>query len=226
MGIFDRIGKVFKANVNSALDKVEDPEKILEQDIKDMEEQYSKAKKSVASAKAQEMSLGKKIDILEDEVEKWLSNAKLALNKGDEDLAKKALEKKVEYEKELVTLKEDKASMEGHTTKLVEDLRDMEGRISEAKRKKDLVKSRLETAKAKKKMMETKASVDGIGNGAFDSFNKMEEKANKMIDEVEAMEEINESLAKDDLDKEFEKLEKQGAMDLELEKLKKEMSGN
>lgn len=224
MGIFNRLSKIVKSNINSVMDKVEDPAKILEQDILDMENQYSKAKKSVASAKGEEIKLNKKIDTLTVEVDKWLENAKLALSKKNEELAKKALSKKSELEEELKVVTEDRDSIAAHTVKLVADLKEMEKKISDARRKKELIKSRLETANAKKMMMETKSSIDGIGKNSFDSFNKMEDKANRIINEVDAMEELNGSLKEKDLDDEFENLKSNNGVDLELEKLKAELN--
>ena len=223
MGIFNRMTKTFKANVNSVMDKIEDPAVVLEQEIIDMERAYSIAKKSVAGAKAEEIKLNKRVDELEEEIAKWVSNAKLALSKGDEDLARRALVKKKEVGDELQLIAADRDNIAGHTLKLVEDLKEMERKVLEAKRKKDILKSRMETAKAKKKIMETKASIDGIGEGAFSSFNKMEEKANKIINETDAMEDLNRSLTEKNLEDEFKKLQNNGDVDLELENLRKEL---
>ncbi|BDU49678.1 PspA/IM30 family protein [Haliovirga abyssi] len=223
MGIFDRISNVFKSNVNSMLDKVEDPEKILDQNIIDMEKEYTKAKESIARAKAEEIGLNKRIAYLKQEMEKWTNNAKLALGKGNEELAKKALAKKQGYEQELNAIVGDRDSIEKNVEELLGSLKMMENKISEAKRKKDLLKMRLQTAKAKKKIVETKAKIGGIGEGAFDSFNKMEEKANKMINEADALEQINNSLAEEDVDEEFKQLETSGNVESDLEKMKKEL---
>ncbi|TDT72302.1 phage shock protein A (PspA) family protein [Hypnocyclicus thermotrophus] len=224
MGIFDRLGKVFKSNVNSIIDKMEDPEKILEQNILDMEKEYTKAKQAIASTKAEEIRLTKQIKFLEQEINKWVNNAKAALNAGNEELAKKALEKKQALTKELEQIKNDRNSISTSTEKLISDLKMMENKIEEAKRKKDLLKSRIQSAKAKKKINELKSTTSTIGKSAFDSFSKMEEKANKIINEADAIEEINKELTGEDLEAQFESLNGNSDVDDELAKLKSELN--
>ncbi len=223
MGVLDRISNIFKANTNALLDKIEDPEKILEQNILDMEKEYIKAKESIAGAKAQEISLNKQVAHLEQEIQKWTENAKIALTKGNEEMAKKALSKKKTTEEELELIRKDRDLIEKNVAELVAGLKMMENKINEAKRKKDLLKSRMQTARAKQKIVDTKAKIGGIGDGAFNSFNKMEEKANRMINEADAMEAIDKELAGEDLDEEFKKMNQDSGVDSELEKLKKEM---
>ncbi len=223
MGMFSRVTGIFKSNVNSMLEKMEDPNKILEQNIRDMEAEYVKAKESVSKAKAEEIRLSRKLNELNSEVLKWGENAKLALTKGNEDLARKALMKKQEVEDELTLIKEDSVNIAKNTQVLVSDLRMMENKIAEAKRKKNLLKTRLETASAKKKIVETKAKIQGIGEGAFSSFSKMEEKANRLINEADALEEINNTISDSSLESEFEKLTDNKGIEDELEKLKSQL---
>lgn len=223
MGILDRIGNIFKSNLNSVLDKVEDPEKILEQNILDMEKEYIKAKQSISNAKAEEIRLAKKLTFLKQEIEKWTSNTKLALSKGNEELAKKALTKKKEAENEYEIIIKDKESIEKNVEELLSNLKVMGSKIEEARRKKDLIKMRLQSAKAKKKMAETRSKIDGIGEGAFNSFAKMEEKAERLINEADAIEEVNRELTSDDIEDEMKKLQEDGSVDRELEEMKKEM---
>lgn len=223
MGMFSRVTSIFKSNVNTMLEKMEDPSKMLDQNIRDMESEYVKAKESVSRAKAEEINLSRKINVLNTEALKWTENAKLALTKGNEDLAKKALLKKQEIENELFLIKEDSENISKSTQTLVSDLKIMENKIAEAKRKKNLLKTRLETASAKKKIVETKAKIEGIGEGAFSSFSKMEEKANRLINEADALEEINDTLSGSNLESEFEKLNDNKGIDDELEKLKAQL---
>lgn len=223
MSMFSKITNIFKANVNSVLDKMEDPNKILDQNIRDMESEYIKAKESVARAKAEEISLTRKITSLNLEVSKWNENAKLALKKGSEELAKKALVKKQEIEQELHLMEADNKSISSSTITLIDDLKTMENKIAEAKRKKNILKIRLETANAKKKIVETKSKIEGIGDGAFSSFAKMEEKANRMINEADALEEINNTMSESSLENEFEELNGNKSIESELEKLKAQL---
>ncbi len=223
MGMFSRVTGIFKSNVNSMLEKMEDPNKILEQNIRDMEAEYVKEKESVSKTKAEEIRLSRRLNELNSEVLKWSENAKLALTKGNEDLARKALMKKQEVEDELTLIKEDSENIAKSTQVLVSDLKMMENKIAEAKRKKNLLKTRLETASAKKKIVETKSKIQGIGEGAFSSFSKMEEKANRLINEADALEEINNTISDSGLESEFEKLTDNKGIEDELEKLKSQL---
>ena len=223
MGMWDRISNVFKSNINSVIDKMEDPEKLLEQNILDMEKEHANAKQSIGSAKAEAIRLAKEVKFKEQEVAKWTNNAKKALGAGNEDLARKALAKKNELEQGLESIKTDRDTINNSVEKLINDLKMMDNKIQEAKRKKDLLKSRMQSAKAKQKINEMKSNIGNSGKSAFDSFSKMEAKANKMINEADAMEEINDELAGEDLDAEFAELGSSGNVDDELAKLKAEM---
>mgnify|MGYP000058934326 CR=1 FL=1 len=94
MGIFSRIADIFKANVNDALDRAEDPEKMLKQMVLEMEESVNKATFAVAQAIANEKSLERKIAKAQDQSRDWQQKALQALQAGREDLARAALEKK------------------------------------------------------------------------------------------------------------------------------------
>ena len=94
MGIFDRMGRVISSNVNSLLDKGEDPRKLLELNLDEMGEQLKRGQQDVISAVAEEKQLKKKVDELEAEAEKWDKRAELALKTGDEALAREALKQK------------------------------------------------------------------------------------------------------------------------------------
>src|SRR5271168_623683 len=103
MGIFDRMGRVISSNVNSLLDKGEDPRKLLELNLDEMGEQLKRGHQDVISAVAEEKRLKKKVEESDAEVEKWDKRAELALKTGDEALAREALKqkKRVTGEREL-----------------------------------------------------------------------------------------------------------------------------
>ena len=95
MGLLDRISRVFRANLNDMVSQAEDPEKILEQAVVDMQEDLVQLRKAVAKAiwheqKRTEQRYNQNIS----EASKWESRAKLALSKGDENLAREALTRK------------------------------------------------------------------------------------------------------------------------------------
>src|SRR5262245_56112923 len=94
MGIFDRMGRVISSNVNSLLDKAEDPKKSIDLLLEEMKEQVRAGKKEIVEGLAAEKMLRKKVDELDVEVEKWERRAELALKADDEKLAREALVQK------------------------------------------------------------------------------------------------------------------------------------
>ena len=95
MGIFDRMTDIFKSNVNDALDRMEDPEKMLKNMIIEMEEALTKATSALAKAIANEQNLRKQQGLAQQQAAQWEEKAALAMKAGNADLAKQALSKKI-----------------------------------------------------------------------------------------------------------------------------------
>ncbi len=91
MGIFDRMGKVISSNVNSLLDKAEDPKKSVDLLIEEMGDQIRKGRQEVVSAIAAEKQLKQKVAELDGQIDKWQHRAELAVKAQDEALAREAL---------------------------------------------------------------------------------------------------------------------------------------
>jgi len=100
MGIFQRIGDLFKSNVNDLIDKAEDPEKMVKQIIIDMQQDLNESTQALGKAMAAERTAKKQYDTAAAKSADWEAKAKQALAAGDETLAKKALENKVKADKE------------------------------------------------------------------------------------------------------------------------------
>lgn len=94
MGLFDRIKRVVSANLNDLVAKAEDPEKMLEQAVVEMQEDLVQLRQGVAQAIAAQKRTEKQYNDAQNEINKWQRNAQLALAKGDENLARQALERK------------------------------------------------------------------------------------------------------------------------------------
>jgi phage shock protein A len=220
MGIFDRISSIFKANMNAALSKAEDPEKMLNQTIVDMKEQYAKAKKQVTVAIADEKRLKKKYQEAKKEADSWQNKAKLALQNNREDLAREALSRKSEHQKLANEFKVQWDKQKQSTDALKKALSNLERKISEAERKKNLLVARQKRAEAQKNIHETMSGISDTG--AFDTFDRMTEKIDQLEAEAEAAEDIAQLETGESLEDEFEQL---GAADVEddLLAMKKEM---
>lgn len=219
MGIFDRVSRVFKANVNAALDKAEDPEKMLNQVTTEMQEQLIKVKQQVATSIALEKRLLKDHENAKEQAESWEQKATLALQQDKEDLAREALVRRNEHanlaEDYRVQWEKQKVAVEG----LKENLRTLERKIEEAGRKKELLIARQKRAKAQKLIHETMSGMKE--NSAFESFERMEQKVADAEARADATAEVAE-ISQDPLEKEFSELEK-GNVDDDLAALKAKM---
>lgn len=224
MGIWSRITSVFKANVNSAIDGMEDPEKMLNQTILDMEDQLVKAKQQVAVAIADEKRLEKQYLAEEAKAKEWEDKAKIALKAGNEELARRALAEKSTFASNANGYKTEWQKQKAMTDKLRATLKELGDKIEDAKRKKNLLVARAKRAEAQKSIQETMSGMSD--NSAFNTFDRMSEKVDKLEAQADATAELAEDFSgkNNALDKEFAALQQSGAgQDDELEKMKREM---
>jgi phage shock protein A len=152
MGLFDRIKRVVGANLNDLVNKAEDPEKMLEQAILEMQEDLVQLRQGVAQAIAAQKRTEKQYTDAQNEINKWQRNAQLALQKGDENLARQALERKKTFNETSTALK---ASLDQQSTQveaIKRNLIQLESKLSEAKTKKEMLKARITTAKAQEQL--------------------------------------------------------------------------
>ncbi len=223
MGIFKRMRRVFKANLNSAMDKAENPEKMLTQVIIDMNQQLIESKKSVASAIADEKRLERQMRNNQSLSREWEDKARLAVKAGKDDLAKEALVRKQEYAAVYAQYKEQWEIQHESVEKLKTILKQLQRKIEDAQRKKNLLIARAKRARAQKRIQETMTSIDDTS--AFEVFDKMSEKVDRLEAENEAVMELSQTKdVEDDLESKFAALESDTTSpDLLLEDLKQRM---
>jgi phage shock protein A len=218
MGLFDRISRVVKANLNDMVSNAEDPEKMLEQSILEMQEDLVQLRQGVAQAIAAQKRTEQQYNQAQNEANKWQRNAQLALQKGDENLARQALERKKSFAETANTLKTNLEGQVGQIDTLKRSLIGLESKISEAKTKKDMLKARISAAKAQEQLQST---VGRIGtSSAMAAFERMEEKV--LLQEARAQ--SAQELAGADLESQFAQLEAGSDVDDELAALKAQMS--
>jgi phage shock protein A len=218
MGIFSRIADIFKANVNDALDKAEDPEKMLKQMVLEMEESVNKATLAVANAIANEKSLERKIEKAKKDSEEWEFKARQALQAGREDLAKAALERKLIADKNYQDLLPIYQQAKETTNKLRQQLNNLKAKLDEAKARQSTLIARSQAAKAQKQIALT---LSGVGSDAFGKFEKYEEKIEKIEAEAAAFEQLSDESTS--LDEEFKKLTSSSDVEKQLQELKAKM---
>ncbi|BAB74041.1 PspA/IM30 family protein [Anabaena sp. FACHB-709] len=214
MGLFDRIKRVVSANLNDLVNKAEDPEKMLEQAILEMQEDLVQLRQGVAQAIAAQKRTEKQYSDAQNEINKWQRNAQLALQKGDENLARQALERKKTYTETGTALKTSLDQQSTQVETLKRNLIQLESKISEAKTKKEMLKARITTAKAQEQL---EGMVRGMNSSsAMAAFERMEEKV--LMQEARAQSAAE--LAGADLETQFARLESGSDVDDELAALK------
>jgi phage shock protein A len=214
MGLIDRILRVIRANLNSLIGQAEDPEKILEQAVEDMQQDLIGLRQAVAQAIATQKRTERQASQAQSTAQEWYERAQLALSKGDENLAREALTRRKSYQETAKAMQAQLAQQAGVVTKLKENMRTLESKISEAKTKKDLYIARARSAQASQKINEMLGNVGT--SSALSAFERMEEK----VMQLEAQSEALEQLGSNELEKKFAALEGGDEIDSELAALK------
>ena len=205
MGIFSRISPLFQAEANAAIDKMEDPEKVLNQTIRDMQAQLTEAKTKVAESIAFEKRLKMQYDKAIANAQEWEQKAMMAVNAGRDDLATEALGRQQEAQKEADALRAQWEQQKAGCDKIKAKLKSMNDKIEEAKRKKSLLVAQAKRAEASKTIHQTLAGIDE--GGAFDTFSRMEEKVQTLEAQAQASEDLAVDLSTgDSLEKEIREL--------------------
>lgn len=222
MGIFERIKRVIKGNLNQMISRAEDPEKMLNQLITDMNQQLKESKNSVAAAIVDEKRLERLTRSAQAEADKYEEQARAFVNAGKDPQAKEALLRKQEAEKQAAQYREQWEAQHGSVEKLKQALRQLQQKIDEAQRKKNLLIARSKRADAQRKIQKTISSFDS--NSAFETFDRMAKEIEEKEIRNEAMEELEATKTTDSLEEEFQKLESgKSSPDLLLEDLKQRM---
>lgn len=222
MGLFQRISTLFKSEANAAIDKMEDPEKMLNQSIRDMQEQLNQAKAQVAESIAYEKRLKMQYDKAVEKAKEWEGNAMFAVNQGRDDLATQALERQAEAQKEADGFYKQWQQQKAGCDKIKEKLKNMNNKIEEAKRKKSLLIAQAKRAEASKTIHETLNSMND--GAAFSTFDRMAEKVEAMEAQAQASEELAVDYASgDSLEDELENLKPATANNDALAALKAKM---
>jgi len=223
MGILDRIRTVLKANINALISKAEDPEKMLNQLLMDMNENLLEAKKQVALSIADEKKLERQALENKSQADEWERKAMLAVKAGKDDLAKEALLRKQEYDGYAASFQKEFESQHASVEQLKDALRQLQTKIEEAGRKKNLLIARAKRAEAQKQIQQTMGSLGA--NSSFDTFDRMTQKVDQIEAEAEAAKELNAVSADEKLEDKFKELEaaEGGGADKLLEDLKNKM---
>ena len=209
MGLFKRFRDVVKSNINDMISKAENPEKLLNQMIIDMNEQLIDSKKGVAASIADEKRLERQIRENEAKGQEWEQKAVLAVKAAKDDLAKEALLRKQEYDNYAREMRPQWDAQHASVEKLKESLKQLQRKIEEAQRKKNILIARAKRAEAQKKLQLTMGSM--ADNSAFEAFDRMAAKVERLEAETEAIAELEDSTSDANLEEQFKQLESSGA---------------
>lgn len=190
MGILQRFKDIMSSNINAMLDKAEDPEKMIDQCIRNLNSDLGKVKSETATVMAEEQRAKRELDECNAEIDKMQKYAVKALEADNEADAKRFLEKKAQLtakQADLIRISENAsknaANMKAMHDKLVNDLNELESR-------RDAIKGKLAAAKTQERINKMTSGISGANN-SMSAFERYEEKANAAIDKANAMAELN-----------------------------------
>jgi phage shock protein A len=221
MGIFSRLAQLIRSNLNDLISRSEDPEKMLNQIVLEMNNQLVEAKKQVAASIADEKRLAKQLEQETSNAQEWERRAMLALRAGNEPLAKEALARKRERDELVATLKDQWAKQKTAVEQLKTALRLLSDKIEEASRKKNVLIARKKRAEAQKAIQET---MTGLRDpSAFETFDRMAQKIDQIEAEADAQTELAQEMTGDTLAAKFDNLERNQGGEDDLVALKRKM---
>lgn len=225
MNLFDRFSRVAKSNLNNILQNLEDPEKIMSQALEDMQNDLVKVRQSYAEVTATQRRLLKQKEQCDSMSNDWYQRAQLALEKGNEELAREALGRRQAQADEAAGLQQQIDLQAESIDKLYEGMQMLEKKILESKSKKDQLSARARTAQSTQKVNDMLGGV--TGKTSMDAFSRMEEK----VESLEAAAEVSAEMgslggnmlpgsAESSLESQFKALEASNSVDDELSKMK------
>jgi phage shock protein A len=202
MGLFDRIWRVIRANFNSLVSEAEDPEKVLEQTLAEMQGNLIQVRQAVAQAIATQKRTERQSTQAKTMAQEWYNRAEMALQKGEDDLARQALTRRQSYLQSAQAMDAQIGQQRDVVVKLKDNMRKLEAKITEAKTKKDMYIARARSAEASQRIQEMIGQVGTEGGMA--AFAQMEERVMELESRSEALAEMN---LGDPLERQFAALE-------------------
>ncbi|MGB7088138.1 MAG: PspA/IM30 family protein [Phormidesmis sp.] len=219
MGLLDRFSRLLRANVTSWVSGAEDPEKVLKQAVIDMQSDLVSMRQAVAQAIATQKRTERQAEQAQRSAQEWYNRAQMALQKGDEEIARNALAQRQSYVQTEQTLTAQIAQQRDIVKQLKANMVTLEGKIAELRTKKDMYIARARAAQSSTRISEM---IGNVGTtSAIGAFEKME---SRVLD-LEAQAEVAAELGVDPLETQFSQLEGQSKVDVQLAQMKAQMQG-
>lgn len=219
MGVFTRFTDIVNANINSALDRAEDPEKIIRLIIQEMEETLVEIRANTAGYLADKKTLERKAGSISAQAADWGSKAELALSKDREDLARSALVQKQELDENAAQLTADIEKLNEILTALQEDCSRLQHKLADAKGKQKAMDVRQTSAVVRLKVKQQTHSADI--DKAIERFDRCERKIDELEAQVEAYDDVTNVTL---LSQQFRQMEADSKVDEALNELKKKVA--
>jgi phage shock protein A len=219
MGILDRMSRLIRANINDLIDRAEDPEKMLNELLREMNENIREARVQVANMIAQEKMLEGDLQDAQRDSQDWEHKAELAVSKGKDDLAREALRRKRDSDSIAMVYAQQLTSQQDMVAKLKQQLKLLEAKYDEALSKKDVLVARHRATVAQKQINQTISQLPG-----FDSTSELDRMERKIRGE-EAQTAAMAELQSDSSAYQFSELEQDSGVEEDLAALKARLSG-
>ena len=193
MSILKRFTDIMSSNINALLDKAEDPVKMIDQLMRNLNDDLNKVKAETASIMAEETRAKREVDECQSDVNKMLDYAKRAVEAGNDDDARQFLAKKASLTEKLTVLNTKYEAAKANSEKMKQMYNKLSRQIEELNERRSTIKAKMATAKMQERINKMGSSINNSAS-SIDSFSRMEEKANRMLDEANAMAELNSKL--------------------------------
>ena len=222
MGIFSRMADIINSNINALLDKAEDPQKLIQLIIQEMEDTLVEVRSSSVKVLADRKTAKRRIQQLQKNVEEWENKARIAVQKGREDLARAALYEKQKDADEVRAIESDLTALDEHIDHLDKEIEQLQQKLNDAKAKQKTLSMRGKTVESRLKVKQ-QINRDSITT-AFARYEGLERRMDRLEGQVESMD-LGQTAA-GDLQSQFDALLNNDAINDELSRLKQELSAN
>ena len=220
MAILDRMSRLIRANINDMIDRAEDPEKMLNELLREMSDGIKEARVQVANMIAQQNEIEAELQQAQQNSREWDRRAELAVSNGKDDLAREALRRKRDADNITTVYLQQSTAQDETVARLKQQLKMLEAKYNEAEGKRDVLIARHRATQAQRKVTQTLATMPGLDTHS--ELDRMEKRIRGEESQTRALSELQ----SDSLDYQFNELDRDGDVEGELAAIKARVSGD